>query len=192
MDGPDLRIAVARALALSPATRVIAIAAGDLVDAGALAVFAAIGPAAGGARSIVADPSRLPFVEGLADRVVVRLDALSDTRTVLRELWRVLAPAGWLVVIVPLPSRRSLHRPVVRRLRRRRVARLLAAAMFEGVAVEATQTTLVIRAEKRDGLAPSVAARARTPARQRSRVSTNTAWSAIRFGHSRTRAAPRR
>ncbi len=177
MDGPDLRIAVARALALTPATRLLAVAADDLVDAETLAVFVALGPTAAGPRSVVADPHRLPLVEGLADRALVRLAALGDPPTALREIWRVLAPAGWLVLVVPLPPRRSLRRPVVQRLRRRRTARLLATCMFEATSVEVTPTALVVRAEKRDGfgVAPVRRQASLSGARQPARERTNTA-----------------
>lgn len=149
----DLRAAVATALGLTPASRLIAIDAAALVDAAGLAVYAAVG-SDGSPRSVVADPLRLPFVAALADVVVVR-DAFDDDPTTrLREIWRVLAPAGALVVVVPDPTRRSIKALIRRPFIRRRVGRQLAAAMFEITAWQAAAGGNIVRAVKRDGLSP--------------------------------------
>ncbi len=149
----DLRAVVADFLALTPTTRLIAIDADDLVDAAPLAMFAAVGGS--GPRRVAADPLRLPFVAGLADRVLVRISASDEPAGRLREIWRVLAPAGGLVVVVPLPASRSLRSLVARRIVRRRVLRRLASAMFAVDGWQVGRGALVVRAGKRDGLAPA-------------------------------------
>lgn len=149
----DLRAAVATALALTPASRLVAIDAAGFVDAGALAVYAAVG-SFGAPRAVVADPLRLPIVAALADRVLVKYDATGEPDGRLREIWRILAPAGVLVLIVPLPTSHSLNSLIRRTFIHRRVARALAAAMFEVVSRQTVAGNLVVRAAKRDGLAP--------------------------------------
>ena len=54
-------------------------------------------------RSAVADPERLPFADALFDDAVLihALELVERPRVVLRELWRVLSPAGRLVLVVP-------------------------------------------------------------------------------------------
>jgi SAM-dependent methyltransferase len=51
----------------------------------------------------VADPLRLPFAEALFDDVLLihALEVAERPAPLLRELWRVMAPAGRLIVIVP-------------------------------------------------------------------------------------------
>jgi SAM-dependent methyltransferase len=151
----DLRAAVATALAPTPAPRLIAIDAEGLVDGAAFAVYAAVGPRGTAApRAVVADPLRLPFVAAIADAVVVRTGTGSEPPARWREIWRVLAPAGTLVVVVPIASRLRLQRFVLRQLARRRLRRTLGAAMFEVVTWQTVAGGIVIRAAKRDGLAP--------------------------------------
>ena len=155
----DLRAAVARALALTPATRLIAVDAVGLVDASDLAVYAGFerhGDAspAPGLRTVVADPLRLPLVEGMADFALIQFPARSSPVAQLREVWRVLAPAGIVVLIVPLPRPYSLKRLITGHIARRRIAGFLELAMFAPGEWRATTGAFVVRAAKRDGLAP--------------------------------------
>ncbi len=48
----------------------------------------------------IADPLRLPFVEALFDRVLLA-SPLPEARGLLRETWRLLAPAGLALFVVP-------------------------------------------------------------------------------------------
>jgi SAM-dependent methyltransferase len=48
----------------------------------------------------IADPLRLPFIEALFDRVLLA-SPLADPRGLLRETWRVMAPAGLALFVVP-------------------------------------------------------------------------------------------
>jgi SAM-dependent methyltransferase len=50
---------------------------------------------------VVAHPCRLPFVEALFDRALV-MTALPSPRGELRELWRVLSPAGLALLLLPV------------------------------------------------------------------------------------------
>lgn len=150
----DLRAAVDRALALTPATRLIAIDAGDLVDATALEIYAAFGGPAAAARRAVADPLRLPLVEGLADLVLARIAAIGEPQRRLREIWRILAPAGAVILVVAMPRRYSFRRLFSHAFFRHRLARWLAATMFAAVSAQATEHALLVRLVKRDGLAP--------------------------------------
>lgn len=54
-------------------------------------------------RSAVADPERLPFADALFDDALLihALELVEHPRAVLRELWRVLSPAGRVVLVVP-------------------------------------------------------------------------------------------
>ena len=54
-------------------------------------------------RSAVADPERLPFADALFDDALLihALELCERPRAVLRELWRVLSPAGHIVLVVP-------------------------------------------------------------------------------------------
>lgn len=54
-------------------------------------------------RAVVADPERLPFDDALFDDALLihALELVERPRVVLRELWRVMAPAGRLILVVP-------------------------------------------------------------------------------------------
>ncbi|TRW18181.1 class I SAM-dependent methyltransferase [Glacieibacterium frigidum] len=60
-------------------------------------------PATAASRSAVADPERLPFADALFDDALLvhALELCERPRAVLRELWRVLSPAGRVVLVVP-------------------------------------------------------------------------------------------
>ena len=50
---------------------------------------------------IIADPSRLPFIEALFDRALVTTPLpATATRAELREIWRILCPAGLALLVV--------------------------------------------------------------------------------------------
>jgi len=142
-------------------------------DLAVLAAFASPDPQP---RAVIADPVRLPLVEAVADRALVGLGVLDDPAA-LRELWRVLAPAGSLVVAAPLPRHGALGSSLLTRLLRHRVTRRLTVhRLFEPVEVAATRTALVIRADKRDGLSPPpLTATVAGRTRHVPRVRTNTA-----------------
>lgn len=155
----DLRAAIDRAIAPTPATRLVAIDAAGLVASTALAVYVAlVGPTAptgiDASRVAVADPLRLPLIEGVADVVLVRYAATADPVARLREIWRILAPAGRLVLVVPLPPPHHLKRLIFHDIIRRRGAGWLAAAMFTGGDWQTTTGGFVVVAGKSDGLAP--------------------------------------
>lgn len=114
-------------------------------------------PAAGLSVAVVAQPNRLPFVEALFDEAIVTSWAAgasavdTDIAIVLREIWRVLAPAGSLILAVP--SRRTW--PLARAgSSRGELTRALDAAMFEPRDWVKADGCHVVRAAKRDGLAP--------------------------------------
>lgn len=60
-------------------------------------------PVTTASRSAVADPERLPFTDALFDDALLihALELCERPRAVLRELWRVLSPAGRIVLVVP-------------------------------------------------------------------------------------------
>ena len=83
-------------------------------------------PAAG---PVVADPERLPFVEAVFDRLLVTTLLPSDAgRAELRELWRILAPAGLALLVVKARRRWQVGAPGWRQSELRA---LLADAMFD-------------------------------------------------------------
>lgn len=98
-------------------------------------------PARAGSLTALADGSRLPFIDSIFDRVLI-VHALEETeavRPMLREVWRVMAPEGRLVVIAA--NRWSLWAQADatpfghgRPYSRHQLGALLADAMFEPVA----------------------------------------------------------
>jgi SAM-dependent methyltransferase len=60
-------------------------------------------------RACLVDDKQLPFTEAMFDQAMVvhALEYVEPARTLLRELWRVLAPGGQLLLLVP--NRSSLH-----------------------------------------------------------------------------------
>ena len=65
-------------------------------------------PPEGPNRSVLVDESSLPLPDACIDRALLvhTLDQSNDSLAVLREVWRVLAPGGRLLTVVP--NRRSL------------------------------------------------------------------------------------
>lgn len=118
---------------------------------------------AGEGGSLVAAPDRLPFRDAVFDRVIVN-EALVDggERMQLRELWRVLAPAGLIGLIVPAA------RPVDFRPHRWRLSELellLGDSMFEMAAHDTSGSPgrrHLVRAAKSDGLRPALVGRVAT------------------------------
>jgi len=98
-------------------------------------------PAQGACLAALADEARLPFIDAVFDRVLI-VHALEESNAVhpmLREVWRVMAPEGRLVVVAA--NRWSLWAQSDatpfghgRPYSRRQLAALLAGAMFEPVA----------------------------------------------------------
>ena len=169
------------------------------IDTGGIERLAAIGasgwPSRGRNAGLCADPCQLPFHEAVFDQALVIhcLETAERPAAVLRELWRVLAPAGELLLVVP--NRAGLWATVEtnpfgqgRPYGRRALIAALADAMFE---VTAAHTALAapplgmlawsepmlaravpqlggvhfVRAAKRDGLAPISGSRMAVPAR---------------------------
>ncbi len=151
----DLRAAVDRAVAPAATTRLVTIDADDLVAADGWADHVAlVAKAIMVDGTAVVDPLRLPLIEGIADTVVARDDLTVAADKRLREIWRVLCPAGIIVVVVPLPSSRSFNSLITQYFRRQRAADALAAAMFDVDTIAVVRAAMVVRAVKSDGLAP--------------------------------------
>jgi SAM-dependent methyltransferase len=94
-------------------------------------------PAEGASRAILASETELPLPDASIDRVLVvhSLEMAGSPRPLLREIWRVLAPEGKVLLVVP--NRRGLwarfdHTPFGhgRPYSRGQLERLLASAMF--------------------------------------------------------------
>ncbi len=58
--------------------------------------------------AVLAEETELPFADAMFDRVLVvhGIESAENVRVLLREIWRVLAPAGRLLAVVP--NRRGL------------------------------------------------------------------------------------
>ncbi len=55
----------------------------------------------GGQGPVIADPSRLPFIEAIFDRALVTTPLPSAAaRAELREIWRILSPAGLALLVI--------------------------------------------------------------------------------------------
>jgi SAM-dependent methyltransferase len=69
---------------------------------------ALVWPATGPRLSVLVEDDRLPLPDSCVDRLLVvhGLEATEHARTLLREIWRVLAPDGRVIIIVP--NRRGL------------------------------------------------------------------------------------
>ncbi len=61
---------------------------------------------------VVADPTRLPFIEALFDRALVTTPLPATTaRAELREIWRTLAPAGLALFVIKARRPWQIHAP---------------------------------------------------------------------------------
>jgi len=98
-------------------------------------------PGEGGVCSVLSEEARLPFIDAVFDRVLVvhALEEADALHPLLREVWRVMAPEGRLVVIAA--NRWSLWAQADatpfghgRPFSRRQLSTLLTDAMFEPVA----------------------------------------------------------
>lgn len=98
-------------------------------------------PSGSGALTALSEETRLPFIDAVFDRVLLvhALEESDATRQMLREVWRVMAPEGRLVVIAV--NRWSLWAQADttpfgrgRPYSRAQLAELLTDAMFEPVA----------------------------------------------------------
>lgn len=91
--------------------------------------------------STLGEETRLPFAEGLFDRIIAihALEEADDLQRLLRELWRVLAPEGRLVIVAPHRSGAWARVDTIpfghgRPFSRVQLTRLLTGALFEPVA----------------------------------------------------------
>lgn len=98
-------------------------------------------PAARTGCACIAEPWALPFAEAMFDQALLchALEFSEPPRALLRELWRVLAPAGEVVLIVPNRAGLWTHFEATpfgngQPFGRGRLTRLLQDAMFEPVA----------------------------------------------------------
>jgi SAM-dependent methyltransferase len=98
-------------------------------------------PSQGANQSCIGDEDRLPFAEAMFDRIlcVHAFEEAENPRTLLRELWRVLAPEGRLMVCVANRSgmwSRAENTPFGqgRPYSRSQLSSLLTDAMFQPVA----------------------------------------------------------
>jgi SAM-dependent methyltransferase len=98
-------------------------------------------PAGGAGLCALSDEQRLPFIDAVFDRVLIvhALEESEAARPLLREIWRVMAPEGRLVVVAA--NRWSLWAQAERTpfghgrpFSRTQLAELLASSMFEPVA----------------------------------------------------------
>ncbi len=117
-------------------------------------------PGQSAAGAVVADPARLPFIEAVFDKALVTTVLPATTaRAQLRELWRILAPAGIALLVVKARRRWQWQAPGWVQAR---LEPVLADAMFEVLAWQIE--TLpdrhhLILVAKRDGLRPAMIGR---------------------------------
>jgi SAM-dependent methyltransferase len=108
------------------------------IAAGSPAIGPAVRGAAQGGMSLVCDEDALPFADSLFDRVLLvhGIERAESLRPLLRQLWRVLAPEGKILVVAP--NRASLWAQVDRTpfgqgrpFSRGELDRILREALFE-------------------------------------------------------------
>ncbi|HET6320532.1 MAG TPA: methyltransferase domain-containing protein [Hyphomicrobium sp.] len=94
-------------------------------------------PPKGALHSVLVDDDRLPLADGSVDRLLAVhcLEVAENTRHLLREMWRVLAPEGRMILVVP--NRRGVWARLDRTpsgqgrpYSRRQLEQLLEGAMF--------------------------------------------------------------
>lgn len=157
-------------LVLGGATRLLAFGteALDTGDVAAVAHAACIAatPWPPGAASITvqANPLRLPFVEALFDVAIVAgvLEASDAPAALLREVRRVMAPAGVVWLIAPRRWLSLGHAVPGHHFARARLERLLVEAMLEPVAWDGIGPCYLVRAEPRGGVSGARVAAGRT------------------------------
>ena len=149
-----------------PATRLLAFDAAVLDPADAasvahLAVCAATPWPMAGSCAIAADPLRLPFVEALFDVVIVAaiLEATDAPGVFLREVRRVIAPAGRVWLVVPRRRLSLGHGVPGHHFSRARLERLLVEAMLDPVGWDSFGSWYLISAEPRGGAAVAMVGR---------------------------------
>jgi SAM-dependent methyltransferase len=98
-------------------------------------------PATGTSATVLVEDSRLPFTDAVFDRVVLlhALEEADNHARLLREVWRVMAPEGRIIVVVT--NRRGAWALVDstpfghgRSYTRRQLSKLLSEAMFQPTA----------------------------------------------------------
>lgn len=183
---------------------------------------AAAWPVEGASATVLVHSTAMPFTEALFDQVILvhAIEFANKPDRLLRELWRVLAPAGELLLVVA--NRASLWVNIEttpfgegRPFSRGQLTTLLADAMFEPADWRTTLAapplrglrTLdkllldlfprmggvhIVKAVKADGIRPLMAGRATTTTPAYAvRVSTNTACSARQFAPGGAMRRPR-
>ena len=97
-------------------------------------------PRDGASQSVLVDDDRLPLADGSVDRLLAVhcLEVAEHTRHLLREMWRILAPEGRIILVVP--NRRGVWARLDntpfgfgRPYSRRQLEQLLVGAMFTPV-----------------------------------------------------------
>ncbi len=121
-------------------------------------------PGQDGHGGFIADPQRLPFHEAVFDRALVTTPLpAAGARAELREVWRVMAPAGLAVLVVKARRPWQLSS---RGWRQAALAPVIGDAMFEildwQVATLPRRHHLVL-VGKRDGLRPAMVGRVTQP-----------------------------
>jgi SAM-dependent methyltransferase len=106
-------------------------------------------PACAPCSTVLADDARLPFCDAVFDRVLIvhALEEADDPRALLREVWRVMAPEGRLLVIAANRAglwARGEGTPFGygRPYSRSQLSQLLSSAMFEPTASTVALHTL--------------------------------------------------
>ena len=154
---PRLRTAIRGHLVTGPATRLFAftVDALDINDCNAVAHIAVAGmlpwPAAGPSVTVAADPLRLPFAAALFDTVVVTgtLEFSDTPSALLREVRRVIAPAGIAILAVPRRRLEFGNRLNGRHFSRAQLDRLLVEAALEPTDWATVGGSHVVRAQPR-------------------------------------------
>jgi SAM-dependent methyltransferase len=109
---------------------------------------------------VVADPTRLPFIEAMFDRALVTTPLpAASARAELREIWRTLAPAGLALFVIKARRPWQIHAPG---WLKDDLAVLLADGMFETLDWQIDTIPdrhHLILVAKRDGMRPAMIGR---------------------------------